>query len=76
MNPTGIILVFAFLFLLVVLGIALTALGTVKLRQHIRGGFGTRAAVMTVSGHSFLVGAGLAFAAYGMIGGFRLIWGA
>ena len=76
MNPTGIILVFAFLVLLVFLGVALTAFGTLKLRQQVRGGFGTRAAIVTVSWQSILVAAGLAFAAYGVIGGYRLIWGA
>ena len=76
MSPTGIILVFAFLALLAVLGVVLTAFGTVKLRQQIRGGFGTRAAIVTVSWQSVLVAAGLAFAAYGVIGGYRLIWGA
>ena len=74
MNPPGIILVFALLVLLVVVGIVLTAFGAVKLRQQMRGGFGTRAAIVTVSWQSILVAAGLTFAAYGMIGGFRLIW--
>jgi hypothetical protein len=75
MNPTGIVLVFAFLVLLVVLGVGLTAFGTVKLRQQVRNGFGTRAAIVTLSWRSILVAAGLAFAAYGIIGGYRLIWG-
>ena len=39
MNPPGIILVFALLVLLVVVGIVLTAFGAVKLRQQMRGGF-------------------------------------
>ena len=76
MNPTGIILVFAFLVLLVGLGIILTAFGTVKLRQQVRNGFGTRAATVTLSWQSILVAAGLAFTAYGIIGGYRIIWGA
>ena len=76
MNPAGIILVFVFLALLVVLGIALAALGTLKLRQHVRSGFDTRAAIMTLSRQGILVAAGLAFTAYGVIGGYRLIWGA
>ena len=76
MNPMGVVLVFALLGLVSVLGVALTAFGAVKLRQQVRGGFGTRAAIMTASWQSILVAAGLAFAASGVIGGYRLIWGA
>lgn len=76
MNPTGILLAFAFLVLLVLLGIAITAFGALKLRQHVRGGFGTRAAVVALSWQSMLVAAGILFAAYGIFGGYRLIWGA
>ena len=75
MNPTGIILVFAFLVLLIVLGIVLTGVGAVRLRHHVRNGLGTRAAIVTLSWQSVMLAAGLLFATYGVIGGYRLIWG-
>ena len=74
MNPTGIVLVFAFLVLLVVLGVGLTAFGTVKLRQQIRNDFRKRAAAIKWRG-GILVTAGLTSAACGIAGGYRLIWG-
>ncbi len=75
MNPIGIILVFAFLALLVILGIALAGVGTIKLRQLVRGGLEGRAAIVTLSWQSALIAAGLLFTAYGVFGGYRLIWG-
>ena len=74
MNPTGIILVFAFLVLLVVLGIILTVSGTLKLRQQVRNDFRKRAAVIKWRG-GILVTAGLTSAACGIAGGYRIIWG-
>ena len=75
MNPAGVILVFALLALLVALGIVLTALGAVKLRQPARSGFSKRAAVMRSRG-GILVAAGLTSAACGIAGGCRILWGA
>jgi len=43
MNPIGIILVFLFLALLVILGVGLAGVGAFKLRQLARSGFATGA---------------------------------
>ncbi len=75
MNPIGIILVFAFLALLVILGIALAGVGAFKLRRLVRGGFEGSATVVTLSWQSGLFAAGLLFTSYGVIAGYRLIWG-
>ena len=74
MNPIGIALVFAFLILLVVLGIVLMAFGTAKLRRKVRADFSKRAAVIRWRG-STLVAAGLTSAYCGIAGCCRLIWG-
>ena len=75
MNPAGIILVFAFLVLLVVLGIVLTAFGAMRLLQPVRSDFSRRAAIMKSRG-GILVTAGVTSAACGIAGGCRLLWGA
>ena len=75
MNPIGIILVFAFLALLVILGVALAGVGAFKLRQLVRDGFAGSATIVTLSWQSALIAAGLLFTAYGVFGGYRLIWG-
>jgi hypothetical protein len=60
--------------LLVILGIILTAFGTVKLRQQVRNDFRKRAAAIKWRG-GILVTAGLTSAVCGIAGGYRLIWG-
>lgn len=75
MNPIGIILVFAFLALLVILGIALAGVGAFKLRQLVRGGFTGSATIVTLSWQSALIFAGLLFTSYGIFAGYRLVWG-
>ena len=75
MNPMGIILVFAFLILIVVLGIVLTAFGAARLRHLVRSGFSKRAAIIRLRG-GVLVAAGLTSVGCAIAGGCRLLWGA
>ena len=75
MNPIGIILMFGFLVLLTVLGIVLTGVGTIRLRHQARNSPSIRAAIVAFSWQSVLVALGLLCLAYGIIGGYRLIWG-
>lgn len=75
MNPIGIILMFVFLALLVLLGVTLTGVGAFKLRQLVHGTAVGRSVVITVSWQSAMIAAGLLFASYGAFAGYRLIWG-
>ncbi len=75
MNPIGIILVFVFLALLVILGIDLAWVGAFKLRQLVSGGFAGSVTIVTLSWQSALIAAGLLFTSYGVFAGYRLIWG-
>lgn len=75
MHPTAILLVFAFLALLIILGAVLTSMGVIKLRRQARVGVTTGSEAGAVPWPSMLVAAGLVLAAYGVFGVYRLIWG-
>lgn len=75
MHPSSFVLVFLVLALLVVLGVVLARLGTVKLRHQIHSGIGTRAAIVAVSWQSILVAGGLLLITYSIFGVYRIVWG-
>lgn len=75
MNPIGIILVFVFLALLVVLGVVLAGVGAFKLRQLVRGGFVGSVTIVRLSFQSAVIAGGLLFTSYGIFAGYRLVWG-
>lgn len=75
MYPSGIILAFAFVVLLLVLGLVLAGLGTSKLRQQVRTGFSARAAIVALTWQSLMVTLGLLFTFFSITAIYRLIWG-
>ncbi len=75
MNPLGILLAFAFLGSLVLLGIVLTGLGVWRLRGQIHHSVLTGAEITAASLNSLLIILGLLFAFYGIAGTYRVIWG-
>jgi len=74
MEAGGVFLVWISLVLLIVLGVILTAIGGMKVRQRIRLGFDTRGSVMTFSLQSLILTLGLLFISYGAFTLLNFIW--
>ncbi len=76
MHPLSIILVFAFLGSLVVVGAVLTGLGVRRLREEVHVGNPTRlSGTAALSLRGLLVALGLLLMVYGVLGTYRIIWG-
>lgn len=76
MHPLSILMAFAFLGSLVVLGVVLVWLGARKLPGQVRGGASTGSVALSLFWQSFLVMLGLLLVVYGVVGTFRVVWGA
>ncbi len=77
MHPLSIILAFAFLGSLVVLGAVLVGFGAWRLRDSVHVGNPVRlSGVATLSLRSLLIALGLLLVVYGILGTYRIIWGA
>ena len=77
MNPLSIILAFAFLGSLVVLGTVLVGFGARSLWGQVHVGDTTRLSrVAALSLRSLLIALGLLLLFYGILGTYRVVWGA
>jgi hypothetical protein len=75
MDPQGIALVFIFMVVAVVLGVYLSVVGTVRLRQLARGDSGGHNADTSKAWERTILVGGLLFIACGLYGILRLIFG-
>ncbi len=75
MHPLSIILAFAFLGSLVMLGVVLVGFGVRRLQQQVHDGNTTASRTLFVSLDIFLLALGLLLLVYGILGSYRIVWG-
>lgn len=75
MHPLSIILAFAFLGSLLLLGAALAGFGVWRLQRQVHEGNTTTSRTLFVSLDVFLMALGLMITFYGAMGTYRIIWG-
>ena len=76
MNLLSIYLVFVFLGTLVVLGTVLVGFGVRRLQRQVHGGNITGPKTLFVSLDILIAALGLSLAFYGVLGTYRIVWGA
>jgi sulfite exporter TauE/SafE len=75
MHPISIVLAFAFLGSLLLLGVGLVGFGVWRLQRQMHEGNSTTSRTLFVSLDVFLVALGLVITFYGAMGSYRIIWG-